>query len=108
MYYTSTEFAEKIGVSANTLRSWDKDGILKPAKKTSDKGRRLYSEEQLRDYLTKSDYYTKADRLMHRDFRTLTYEEQQFIVDKYESDFNMIVQQHNSLMALLRSIMMNK
>lgn len=49
-FYKVGEFAEKIGVSISTLRRWDKEGKLKPAKVTED-GIRLYSEYQLKTYI---------------------------------------------------------
>ena len=48
-FYKIGEFAEKSGLSVTTLRRWDKEGKLKPAKVT-DGGTRLYSEEQLINY----------------------------------------------------------
>lgn len=48
-YYKIGDFARKIGVSIQTLRNWDKDGSLKPAKVTNG-GTRYYSEEQYVQY----------------------------------------------------------
>lgn len=48
-YYTVKEFAEKIGVHAQTVRNWDRKNILKPAF-TSPTGYRMYSEQQVEDY----------------------------------------------------------
>lgn len=48
-FYKIGEFSEKSGLSVTTLRRWDKEGKLKPAKVT-DGGTRLYSEEQLINY----------------------------------------------------------
>lgn len=48
-FYKIGEFAEKSGLSVTTLRRWDKECKLKPAKVT-DGGTRLYSEEQLINY----------------------------------------------------------
>ncbi len=42
-YYTSGEFAKKANVSIRTIRYYDKQGLLKPAK-TSDAGYRLYTD----------------------------------------------------------------
>ena len=49
-YYSIKEFAAKIGKSVQTLRSWDKNGTLKPfhVKKG---GARCYSQEQLDHFL---------------------------------------------------------
>lgn len=49
-FYKIGEFADKIGVSISTLRRWDKEGKLKPAKIT-DGGTRYYSDYQLRTYV---------------------------------------------------------
>lgn len=48
-FYKIGEFAEKSGLSITTLRRWDKEGKLKPAKVT-DGGTRLYSDYQLRTF----------------------------------------------------------
>lgn len=48
-FYKIGEFAEKSGLSISTLRRWDKEGKLKPAKVT-DGGTRLYSDYQLRTF----------------------------------------------------------
>lgn len=55
-YYRIGEFARLIQKSSQTLRNWDKSGILKPAK-IDQKGRKLYSKEQLDVILTKQDRY---------------------------------------------------
>ncbi len=48
MMYSVGEFAKKIGKSVQTLRDWEKKGILIPAYKT--KGHhRMYSEDQLNE-----------------------------------------------------------
>ena len=48
-FYKIGEFAEKSGLSVTTLRRWDKEGKLKPAKVT-DGGTRLYTDYQLRTF----------------------------------------------------------
>lgn len=48
-FYKIGKFAEKTGISVSTLRRWDKEGKLKPAKVT-DGGTRLYSDYQLRTF----------------------------------------------------------
>lgn len=53
-YYKIGEFAKLIGKSPQTLRNWDKSGMLRPAM-VSDDGRKLYSKEQLDDFLHKSN-----------------------------------------------------
>lgn len=50
-FYSVSEFAKKIGVSASTLRRWDKDGVLKAVRSPSN--RRVYLQEQLDDYMSK-------------------------------------------------------
>jgi len=47
--YKITEFAKKLNVTTQTLRNWDKKGILKPIKLAS--GHRRYTEEQLNKIL---------------------------------------------------------
>ena len=42
--YKIKEFAEKLNVTTQTLRNWDKKGILIPIKLAS--GHRRYTEEQ--------------------------------------------------------------
>lgn len=44
--YSISKFAKKIGMTAQTLRDWDKKGVLKPAFR-SDGKHRYYSEAQL-------------------------------------------------------------
>ena len=55
VYYKIGDFAEKIGVSTATLRRWDKEGVLKPAKVTEG-GTRYYSEAQYLQYINKFLY----------------------------------------------------
>ena len=50
--YTIGEFAKKIGKTVQTLRDWDKKGVLRLAYKTQGK-HRMYSEEQLCEILQK-------------------------------------------------------
>ena len=45
-YYSISEFSKILGVSAQTLRNWDKNNKLKPHH-TSTNGYRYYSYEQL-------------------------------------------------------------
>jgi len=49
-YYTISKFAEMIGVTAESLRNWDKTGRLKP-NHVAENGYRYYSQEQLHHYL---------------------------------------------------------
>jgi predicted site-specific integrase-resolvase len=48
--YTIGKFSKKIGKTIQTLRNWDKKGVLKPAYVTQGK-HRVYSEEQLCEML---------------------------------------------------------
>lgn len=48
-FMTVDEFAKRIGVHPQTVRMWDKTGVLNPHHKTPS-GRRLYSEEQVQAY----------------------------------------------------------
>lgn len=57
-FYKVGEFAEKVGVSISTLRRWDKEGKLKPAKVTEG-GTRLYSEYQLKTYIDNDPFYSR-------------------------------------------------
>lgn len=49
-YYTIHEFSKLVGKTPQTLRNWDKKGILKPHH-TSSNGYRYYSEEQINKVL---------------------------------------------------------
>ena len=51
--YKPKEFAELLNVSVKTLQRWDRDKVL-IAKRTPT-NRRFYTEEQLEQYLKKSD-----------------------------------------------------
>lgn len=51
-YMTVAEFASKIGVHPQTVRKWDREGVLKPHH-VLPSGRRLYSEEQVEEIINK-------------------------------------------------------
>ena len=51
-FLTVDEFAKKIGVHPQTVRQWDKTGVLEPHHKTPS-GRRLYTENQVQEYFNK-------------------------------------------------------
>lgn len=53
-FMTVEEFAKKIGVHPQTVRSWDKQGVLRPHHKTPS-GRRLYTEDQVDEYFGNND-----------------------------------------------------
>lgn len=48
-YYTTTEFAQAVGVVKNTVVNWERKGLLIPHHVTPT-GRRFYSQEQLDDF----------------------------------------------------------
>lgn len=56
--YKPKEFAELLNVSVKTLQRWDRNKVL-IAKRTPT-GRRFYTEEQLQEYLKKSDKNAKS------------------------------------------------
>ena len=58
--YSISKFAKKIGMTAQTLRDWDKKGILKPAF-ISDGKHRYYSEAQLVRLLQKREIKEKIN-----------------------------------------------
>lgn len=47
---TPNEVSEKLGVSLRTLYQWEKDGILIPYRRPGVKGRKFYSEEQIKEF----------------------------------------------------------
>lgn len=49
-YYTINKFSKMVGKTPQTLRNWDKSGVLKPHH-TSTNGYRYYSEEQVQQVL---------------------------------------------------------
>ena len=49
-YYTINKFSKLVGKNPQTLRNWDKSGVLKPHH-TSTNGYRYYSEEQIKQVL---------------------------------------------------------
>lgn len=53
-YMTVEEFAKRIGVHPQTVRQWDKTGVLRPHHKTPS-GRRLYSMKQVEEYFHKGE-----------------------------------------------------
>ena len=70
MYYSISEFAEKIGVSTYTLRLWEKNGKLIPHHRTQG-NQRVYSDEQVQEYLgiapTKEVLLTFGGGLLHKE-----------------------------------------
>ena len=51
--YKPKEFAKLLNVSVKTLQRWDRDKVLIAKRTLTD--RRFYTEEQLQEYLKKSD-----------------------------------------------------
>lgn len=49
-YLTINEFAKLVGVHPQTIRSWDKSGILAPHHRTPG-GQRRYSQDQVKQIL---------------------------------------------------------
>jgi len=49
-YYSIGQFAKLIGKTEQTLRNWDKSGVLKPSH-VAPSGFRYYSQEQLNHFL---------------------------------------------------------
>ena len=63
-YYSINEFSKILGVSAQTLRNWDKNGKLHPHH-TSSNGYRYYSHEQLNLVVNyKESVLTKQENLL--------------------------------------------
>ena len=56
--YKPKEFAELLNVSVKTLQRWDRDKVLIAKRTPTD--RRFYTEEQLQEYLKKSDKNVKS------------------------------------------------
>ena len=56
--YKPKEFAKLLNVSVKTLQRWDRNKILIAKRTLTD--RRFYTEEQLQEYLKKSDKNVKS------------------------------------------------
>ena len=84
-YYSVSEFADKIGISASTLRLWDKEGKLKPHH-TSNGGKRFYSSEQLSNYLELQNSEALYDYDLHT-FKNMSKEEQKKFMNKCYVDW---------------------
>ena len=78
LFYTTKEFARKIGVSEATLRRWDKEDKLKPHHRTE--GRyRMYSEQQVHEYLNENSGKNTIEKIQ---FENFTNEELDKLLDK--------------------------
>lgn len=53
-YYSAGKFAELIGVHIKTIQKWDREGILKPERRTPT-NRRQYSQKQVDDFGIKKE-----------------------------------------------------
>ena len=60
-YYSINKFSKILGVSAQTLRNWDKKGKLHPYH-TSSNGYRYYSHEQLNQVMNVKPNLDRIDR----------------------------------------------
>ena len=60
-YYSAKEVTRILGVTAQTLRNWDKQNKLKPSY-TKSNGYRYYSEESILSYT--QERKTKKDHLL--------------------------------------------
>ena len=56
IWYKAGEAADFIGVSLQTLRNWQRKGILIPDK-VLESGHRLYSESQLEEFIKKQEVH---------------------------------------------------
>lgn len=77
--YTTTQFAKKLNVSSQTLRNWDKAGILKPIK--LDSGHRRYTDEHLQQYI-KTEIKVNTKRLNICYVRESTKMQQNSLIDQ--------------------------
>lgn len=50
-YYTSGECAKALGVTKDTIRRWDKKGILKPTYIVPNTGWRMYTAAQIQNFI---------------------------------------------------------
>lgn len=81
--YKITEFAELIGKTPQTLRIWDKKGKLKPNYR-DENGWRLYTEEQLKEYLRSSSTIPKKRNIVYiKDHIRYEEEKQLILIDRY-------------------------
>ena len=80
-HYSIREFSKILGVSAQTLRNWDKKGTLKPHH-TSSNGYRYYSHEQLNKVLNVTP---NLDRLTVGYCRVLSNKQKDDLERQFES-----------------------
>lgn len=53
-YYSAGQFAALIGVHIKTVQKWDREGILKPERRTPT-NRRQYSQKQVEEFGKKGE-----------------------------------------------------
>lgn len=97
--FTVSEFAEEIGKTAQTLRNWDKKGVLQPEFK-GENGWRYYTEHQLIEYKNNITNNTSKMNVAYVK-ETLEYNKQmqthdikQFIRQKGISNVNEVIEHH--------------
>lgn len=54
MLYTRKEFAEKLGISFETLRSWERKGLITPLRTPTNR-LSFYNDEKYSEYIAKCD-----------------------------------------------------
>ena len=92
-YYSSKDVTKILGVTAQTLRNWDKEGKLKPSY-TKSNGYRYYSEDVILSYTqerkTKKDvnvvlYARVASKEQQDDLERQISNLKEYAKDKYEN-----------------------
>ena len=84
-YYRIGEFAKLIGKSSQTLRNWDRSGTLKPAV-VNENGRKLYSKEQLDQFIKNEDRLVIGFCRVNRKSRSYELERQVQLLKEYMDD----------------------
>jgi len=84
-YYRIGEFANLIGKSSQTLRNWDRNGTLKPAV-VNENGRKLYSKEQLDQFIKNEDRLVIGFCRVNRKSRSYELERQVQLLKEYMDD----------------------
>lgn len=90
--YRIGEFASIIGRTTQTLRNWDRSGILKP--EVIEKGKKLYSQEQLDVFLNRSDKrvvgYCRVNTKNQKEFLKLQVATLSNYMEEHHYDFQII------------------
>lgn len=84
-YYRIGEFAQLIGKSSQTLRNWNRSGILKPAM-INENGRKLYSKEQLDQFIQNEERLVIGFCRVNRKSRSHELERQVQLLKDYMDD----------------------